>query len=452
MSGNGKSSATHPADCACEFCRNDKDFVAPGHLVEKIATGEVVIFAGAGISTENKAYCGTTFYEGIKAELNISDDLAFPDLMTRFCDQPDGRIKLLEKIKGRLDYFRSFEDFYDRMSRFHRALAPLFMIADVVTTNWDDFFERECEFDPFVYDSDMAFWDAAKRRAMKIHGSITNFGSIVATDEDYRQSFKRLNDGPLGAQLKSLIARKTVVYTGYSLSDDNYLRLLRNIAKMMEGNIRQSYFVAPTIEKDKIQSAPIPLIPIETDGAYFFEKIREIVSDRCKITRDVAFVRCAILLDKVAEHHDKTANKFIKTQHPLLIFALSYQDGLAHSLKRILRLRKTGEYHSLDHVHSLVHGYMGHFDEFIKRKDYWNAAYADGYKNGLMFLLLASTDNSATEAPIFELPFPSDVRSITAALKKSKTAMPKAVRTQAQQFLSRLPKSARLVPDHTPYL
>src|SRR5687768_16458182 len=100
--------------------------------------------------------------------------------MTKFCELPDRRIKLLEQIKNRFDYFLSFDNFYNRMSRFHRAIAPLFMIADVVTTNWDDFVELECEFDPFVYDSGLAFWDAARRRVMKIHGSITNFGSLVA--------------------------------------------------------------------------------------------------------------------------------------------------------------------------------------------------------------------------------------------------------------------------------
>jgi NAD-dependent SIR2 family protein deacetylase len=238
MAKNSKvpSTSVHPDECKCAFCRNDKDFVPPPHLVEKIASGDVVLFAGAGISTENKTYCQSTFYEDVRAELKITDTLSFPDLMTKFCELPDGRIKLLEKIKNRFDYFLSFDNFYNRMSRFHRAIAPLFMIADVVTTNWDDFFERECEFDPFVYDSDLAFWDAARRRVMKIHGSITNFGSLVATAEDYRQSFNRLNDGPLGAQLKSLIARKTVIYTGYSLSDDNYLRLLRNIADMMGAN------------------------------------------------------------------------------------------------------------------------------------------------------------------------------------------------------------------------
>jgi hypothetical protein len=174
-------------------------------------------------------------YDEIRAELKISETPPFPELMTAYCDLPDGRIRLLERIKARIDYFLSFDDLYLPMARFHRAIAALYMITDVITTNWDDLFQQECGFVPFIYDSDLAFWDAANRRVMKIHGSISNFGSIVATSDDYKQSFKRLNDGPLGAQLKSLIARKTVIYVGYSLSDENYLRLLRNISKVMGG-------------------------------------------------------------------------------------------------------------------------------------------------------------------------------------------------------------------------
>jgi hypothetical protein len=442
----------HPTDCGCAFCRNDKKFSAPQHLIEKISAGEVVLFAGVGISTENKDHCQSTFYQEIQAELELTGRLPFPELMSKFCELPDGRIKLLEKIKHRLDYFMAFDGFYSRMTRFHRSIAPLHMITDVITTNWDDFFERECDFDSFVYDGDMAFWDASKRRVMKIHGSITNFGSIIATAEDYQQSYKRLNNGPLGAQLKSLIARKTVIYVGYSLSDENYLRLLRNIARMMEGNIRQSYFVAPTIDKERLKSAPISLIPIETDGSYFFEKIREQLAEPCKITNDTAFLHCSLLLDDVAEAHDKTADKFIKTRHPLLIFALSYQDGLIHALQRILRRRKSGEYHSLQHVHSLLHGYEMKVRDFIRRKDYWNAAYASGYQSGLMFLMLKSEDGDAPRPPLFELPFTSDIKSISGAVKAPHSHLPRDVATQARKILKEIPKEAALVPDHTPYL
>jgi hypothetical protein len=167
---------------------------------------------------------------------------------------------------------------------------------------------------------------------------------------------------------------------------------------------------------------------------------------------DTAFLHCSLLLDDVAEAHDKTADKFIKTRHPLLIFALSYQDGLIHALQRILRRRKSGEYHSLQHVHSLLHGYEMKVRDFIRRKDYWNAAYASGYQSGLMFLMLKSEDGDAPRPPLFELPFTSDIKSISGAVKAPHSHLPRDVATQARKILKEIPKEAALVPDHTPYL
>src|SRR5258708_6812861 len=101
----------HPDDCVCAYCRNNKPFVTPQHLLEKVAKGEVVVFAGAGISTENKTYARTTFYDEIRSELKLADNLSFPKLMDALCSQPDGRLKLLEKIKKRFNYFISFDEF-----------------------------------------------------------------------------------------------------------------------------------------------------------------------------------------------------------------------------------------------------------------------------------------------------------------------------------------------------
>lgn len=187
----------HPEDCVCAYCRNRKPFTVSEHLLEAIASGNAAVFAGAGVSTENRTYARRTFYEEICSELKIPEGQPFPKVMDVYCSQPDGRLKLLSKIKKRFDYFISFDEFYLAMTQFHRSISSLYVLNDIITTNWDDFFERECNFDAFVYDSDLAFWDASRRRVMKIHGSITNFGSIVATSADYRRSFKRLNDGPL---------------------------------------------------------------------------------------------------------------------------------------------------------------------------------------------------------------------------------------------------------------
>src|SRR5579859_1537755 len=107
----------HEPNCECSMCKNDKDFSLPEHLFAKILDGEVILFAGAGISTENKESCSTTFYEAIREKLRIDVDLSFPALMDVYCAQSDGRIKLIENIKSRFDYFKSFDDFYVTMTR-----------------------------------------------------------------------------------------------------------------------------------------------------------------------------------------------------------------------------------------------------------------------------------------------------------------------------------------------
>jgi hypothetical protein len=62
----------HPDECACAICCNEKDFDFPEHLLDKIASGDVVIFAGAGISTENRSYCQSTLYEQIWTPIVLS--------------------------------------------------------------------------------------------------------------------------------------------------------------------------------------------------------------------------------------------------------------------------------------------------------------------------------------------------------------------------------------------
>jgi hypothetical protein len=66
---------------------------------------------------------------------------------------------------------------------------------------------------------DFAFWRTAGRKGFKLHGSVSNFGSIIATDDDYRRARRQLQRGALGAALKLMLAAKTIVYVGYSFSD-----------------------------------------------------------------------------------------------------------------------------------------------------------------------------------------------------------------------------------------
>jgi hypothetical protein len=439
--------------CRCVYCKNDRPFDIPQHLVEELLQGNVVLFAGAGISTENRDHAQHTLYDAISKELKAGESLSFPALMSAYCEQPDGRIKLAKHIKSRFDYFTSFSDFYCDMTRFHKAISPLYMIKNIVTTNWDDFFERECDLDAFVNDSDMSLWEASERRVMKIHGSIRNFGSIIATEEDYRRSFRRLNDGPMGARLKSLLTTKTFIYTGYSLSDENYRALAKRIASMTRPHTRHSYIIAPKIDYSKIEKFPIPLIPIETDGAYFFEQLRLHIENKCGLVREEAFDACEGLLSKVMLEHDRTGDAFARTQHPLLIFALSYQDGLIHGLNRIQKRRASGEYHCLHRVVSRVRGYENRSREFRKKRDFWNSYYSDGYGDAMLSLLLAIDHPELMRPAIFGKFGDIEFNSLSSILRFPKKRIKGTYRAQANKIIAELSSvTDSYIPQHTPYL
>ncbi|WP_320820114.1 hypothetical protein, partial [Thalassolituus sp.] len=113
-----------------------------------------------------------TLYQDVMQDLELKDsvDISFPDLMSRFCStKVNGRQKLLEKIRNRFDYCLKFHELYRGATRFHRELAPFWMIQDIITTNWDDYFERECDAIPIVTPEDFAFYKIKQRKVFKIH-------------------------------------------------------------------------------------------------------------------------------------------------------------------------------------------------------------------------------------------------------------------------------------------
>ena len=146
----------------CVICNQQHKVNIPIELLNEILSGNVTLFTGAGISTESSSVLNSTFYETILSKLKSTDnDLDFPGLMEKFCAQVNGRFKLLGEIKTRFDKIDSFPELKQSATCFHRELGTLFQIKNIITTNWDTYFERYCKATPFVVDSDIVFWEAA---------------------------------------------------------------------------------------------------------------------------------------------------------------------------------------------------------------------------------------------------------------------------------------------------
>lgn len=75
----------------------------------------------------------------------------------------------------------------------------------------------------------------------KIHGTVSNHGSIVLTREDYDR-FEQRNKY-LIAKLLTIFTENPIVFIGYSLSDENIKNIFNGIQECLEGsvNIREAY-------------------------------------------------------------------------------------------------------------------------------------------------------------------------------------------------------------------
>ena len=433
-------------ECGCVYCRDDKEFELPEPLLKACINGDLVIFAGAGISTESDLVYPTTFYEDIAHELNISfkEKISFSDLMSRYVKKA-GRRKLLQKIKKRLDYVDSFGDLRRASTRFHKELATIPQIREIVTTNWDTFFESESGATPIVIAEDYAFWDLPGRKVFKIHGSINNIGTLVVTKEDYIKCYKALSKGIIGASLKHMLATKTVVFIGYSFKDEDFQKIYNYLQKEMEDILPHSYVVAPS--EDKKNTAKNSTV-IQTDGRYFIEKLKEELIKKEVMLPDHRFNELNDLYVKVKDAHLNIIDFNSFSKFPELVYAASYQDGLIHLLERVQARWNTGEYSDEHHLSHIIHSYMRLLKGAIRGKRYFDAAYIDGYLNGLFSLVL---DEPIDEVPVFYLyGYKGNINNFKELkLKLNKGNTTKSALKKAESMMKRV---GDLQPSHTPFL
>ncbi|MGQ0742110.1 MAG: SIR2 family protein [Alphaproteobacteria bacterium] len=359
------------AEPGCEDCKHDQGFTIPHSLVNAIADGEAVIFAGAGIGTENRNVMSWTLFDSLCAELGADPSRSqFPDIMEQYASLPDGRVKLMRKIVERLDYIDSFYELRNDASEFHNELATLFSIDTVVTTNWDTLFERLCACQPFVLDADMAFWNSARRRVLKIHGSVGNLSTIVATRSDYLRNRKALHKNLVGSQLKNILSGKTVVFCGYSLRDEDFTEIMDFVGNALGAFKRQHYIV--TIDSDETSLARFKssgLIPVCTNATYFLRNVKaHIARTRC-VTPDTVYTHAMDALGETIDAHETLYRRYKLRDYPEIIYCACYQDGLIHCLRRIVDARTNGAYSDLHVVQQKLLDYEKWQTQKLRKKN-----------------------------------------------------------------------------------
>ena len=429
---------------ACKWCGLDYEFALPREVADACKAGRLVIFAGAGVSTEVPAVFPSTFYDEVKFAGESTAD-SFPQVMSDF-ERKFSRRELVMKLKHRLESADSFPTLRRAARQFQSELATIPFIRDIVTTNWDTFFEEECLATPFVVGEDMVFADDYPRRVFKIHGSIANVATLVVTEDDYAQSLERLAENAMGARLRGLLLSHTVVFVGYSMRDWNFVRLYKALRSDLGKFAPRAYLVSPDPSVDVDQFS---LIHLQTSGIKFVRELKNALSDECLVSED-RFDRVDRISEK-AKRADEIAKDISHRTYPAVVHCWMYLEGLTDACFRIQLRRGSGEYFDAHRVQWLARQYVLGAERARTHQRFHDAAYMEGYANALIELFI-DEEEDINGFPFFFIYGSDDVITnpddFQTALEQSRRRAPKE-RAQARRLLKNLPDDMVLEHDRT---
>ena len=371
--------------------------------------------------------------------------------MSLYYTPPRSRKDLLQAIKKRIDYVKSFPELYNDSTEFHQELATIPHLDEIFTTNWDDFFERECAATPIVTGQDFAvLHDVPGRKVFKLYGSIYNYSSIVATEEDYRRCYRRLSTGIIGAELKLILMSKTLVFLGFSFDDEDFKRLYQLLSKDVAGLMPRSYLL--TLDeraKETLDALGINAIPIITSAGFFVKKLKEKLVEVKFMLPDQQYEGISEIREEVLKEHEKISaiNIF---KHPDSLYSQWYQDGLLHAFERLLATKNSGENSCCQHMLNVIESYETLVKDCLRAGNYPDAAYFTGYQAGLICFL---SDNTGRRSmPMYFLFRCGDIRDFTQYMLMEKKAakLHKSAHKVAVALASRL-KSTNLVLHRRPF-
>ncbi len=216
---------------------------------DQLRRNNCIPFVGSGVSAEyedkeaGKKYSGIPTAKQLLKELRnrhgaswIISEISFPQALSIFrAERGDG------------PYFEFLTDYIKRPKIIplpaHHLIAQL-PFKGIITTNWDILLEDvldEEKYHRIVKDEDVTLLSADKIPLIKLHGSITDRNSIIATVEDMIDFFPK---HPLLTNLiRVLCASRSLLFLGYSLEDIDLMQLFQGLKREIGVLIYRSYAV-----------------------------------------------------------------------------------------------------------------------------------------------------------------------------------------------------------------
>ena len=211
-------------------------------------------------------------------------------------------------------------------------------------------------------------------------------GSIVATKTDYEECYKQLHSGLIGSKLKLLLGNpeKQIVFIGYSLTDEDFKRIIAYLENEL-GEFMPHFYVVTLEQNIGERLDPKNYTPIITDATYFLKVLKLKLVEEGYIINDKIYDFAHFALEHISEVHTSITAEDVN-QYPDLVYSMVYQDGLIHAYQRVCAMKRTGYYSNPVNIDNSIHSYVQILRSKKEQRDYYEQAYIEGYLNGLISL------------------------------------------------------------------
>lgn len=246
-------------DGACEIVGENLECMQSSkeELFRLVRREQVTLWAGAGISISAGFPSGNKLKELLfetltpqeQAVLNLRDPL--PTFAEEFCQIRNYDLVDLVHILSAI-----FAGIAPKTSLAHDLVASIPHFDSIITTNYDDLFERSLRDSGQVIlaDHDIPIIDPNKVQVFKVHGDFSDPRTIILRSSDYVRFFSgNSQDSIYWNVVKERMATKSICFLGYSLEDINARAVFESITKALGGKARDCFFISPKQPEHKIK-------------------------------------------------------------------------------------------------------------------------------------------------------------------------------------------------------
>jgi hypothetical protein len=219
----------------------------PQELNEQMSKGNVVLFVGAGLSIGAGLPGWGALIRPLAERIGYTED----DLLeaAQYYENRNGRHALISHLRDRLDT-TGIEP-----TENHDLLARL-PINIVFTTNFDDLLERAYRkggrpVNVVVGATELPFWDESRVNLVKLHGTYDRPDSFIITERDYNTIYR--SNALIVQQLNALLAIKTFLFIGYSVSDPDFNQIYDQLSIDLGRQQRRPYLVTFDVDEFKME-------------------------------------------------------------------------------------------------------------------------------------------------------------------------------------------------------